>query len=98
MIYSRLKLGISAKEPFLLPLAKATGEGGGAGGIPSTRVERVCSGFWVEAVIMAWEISRGKNAGGMTGVAVLVETEVIVFVDIDEVRRGYKEIGWVGLR
>lgn len=80
MIYSRLKLGISAKDPFLLPLTKATGEGGGAGGIPSTRVERVFTGFWVEAVIMAREISCGKKAGGMTGLAVLVETEAIVLL------------------
>jgi len=59
---------------------KATGDGGGAGGMPSIRVERVFSAFWVEAVMIAWEMSCDmEKEGGMTGVAVLVDTVAIVF-------------------
>jgi hypothetical protein len=48
------------------------------------RTERVFSVFWVEAVI-AREISCDiEKEGGMTGVAVLVATEVIVLdMDVD---------------
>lgn len=40
-----------------MPLEKATGDGGGAGGMPSMRIERVFSALWVEAVMMAREMS-----------------------------------------
>lgn len=61
-----------------MPLEKATGDGGGAGGMPSMRIERVFSVFWFEAV-MAREMSCDiEMEGGMTGVAVLVATVAIV--------------------
>lgn len=56
-----------------------TGDGGGAGGMPSMRVERFFSAVWAEAVIIAREMSWDmEKEGGMTGVAVLVETVAIV--------------------
>ena len=62
-----------------MPLEKATGDGGGAGGMPSMRIERVFSAFWVEAVMIAREMSWDiEKEGGMTGVADLVATEAIV--------------------
>lgn len=75
--HSRFRLGMWSKEPFL---AKLTGDGGGAGGMPSMRVERVFSAFGAEDVMIAREISCDmEKEGGMTGVAVLVETVAIMF-------------------
>jgi hypothetical protein len=63
-------------------LEKATGDGGGAGGMPSMRTERVFSVFWVEAVIAREMSCDIENEGDMTGVAVLVATEAMV-LDVD---------------
>lgn len=61
-------------------MEKATGDGGGAGGMPSMRIERFFSVFWFEAV-MAREMSCDiEKEGGITGVAVLVATLAIVLI------------------
>ncbi|KAG0160229.1 hypothetical protein PDIDSM_7756 [Penicillium digitatum] len=66
------------KKKRLNKSKNATGDGGGAGGVPSMRIERFFSVFWAEAV-MAREMSCDiEKEGGMTGIVVFVTTVAIL--------------------
>ena len=91
-VYSRLRLGIFSCLALvealpLLSTAKAMGEGGGAGGMSSTKLGCSLPGFECEALMMAREMSWEKVAraswvvGGATETGVVVEAEIEAIVE-----------------